>query len=115
MRWTWLAVVALVVGCGGAGPQFQWPRLVECAAGVPDAIGKVSTILIADKGDHGISEDAGRQLLDLGKQVGGDAVVCAVQRLVTDWLAPGAAQAPEQLAAAARGKAWLAQVGTEVR
>jgi hypothetical protein len=109
-----LLLVLALFGCGGATPAFQWPNMVECAGDVPEIIGRVSTVLIADGVHDGLSDDGKRNLVELGKDAGGEAVVCAVRRLVDDWLAPGSAMLPEQVDAAARGRGWLAEVGVQV-
>jgi hypothetical protein len=53
-----------------------------------------------------------RELEDLARTHGANTVACVVQRVVSDWNAPGAAQEPLRLAAAARGQDFLHQVGS---
>lgn len=103
--------VPLASGCGTlAGKKVDWPAVVsDCAPNVPDAIGKVSGILLND--GSGWKD----QLKDVAISEGPKTVACLVQRLVNDWSSPGAAQDPGVTAAADRGRAFLAEVGTTVR
>jgi hypothetical protein len=113
MRNLLLALALLLTACGPHGP-INWPGLFQCAPGISDLVGVVSRILIADgpADQTDMSTRGKRELEDLARTHGPSTVACVVERVVRDWNAPGAAQEPLRLAAAARGQAFLDQVGT---
>lgn len=107
-------VLILFASCGPRGP-INWPGMVECAPGISDLVGVVSRILLGDgpADQTAIGTRAKHELEDLARAHGADTVACVVERVVTDWNAPGAAQEPLRLAAAARGQDFLHQVGSD--
>jgi len=112
----WCAVLllaALTSACVPHGP-INWPGLVNCAPGVSDLVGVVSRILLAagPADQTSIGDRAKQQLEDLAREHGANVVSCVVQRVISDWNAPGAAQEPLRMAAAARGKDFLRVVGS---
>lgn len=113
MRHLLVAISLVLLSCGPHGP-INWPGLVECAPGISDLVGVVSRILLgagpADQTELGTRGK--RELEDLARTHGASTVACVIERVVSDWTAPGAAQEPLRLAAAARGRAFLSDVGT---
>jgi hypothetical protein len=109
-----LVLVAVsAVSCTIPGHGIAWPKLVQCAPDVSDAVGTVGRILLADGDDSSIGQRGKRELADLAARVGPKTVACLIERLVSDWTAPGASQDPLLIHSAERGRAFLAEVGTQ--
>jgi hypothetical protein len=95
-------------------PPINWPKLIHCTPGVSDLINVVTLILVADdQDDSRLTACGARELAELALRRGPEAVVCIVERLVEDWTAPTGPPEPKRLAAAARGRHFLKDVGTE--
>jgi hypothetical protein len=114
-----LACSALYIdaGCGAAaanGPGLDWPDVVECGPTVGNLVGTVSRVLHEGARDQKtIGEAARAELEQLGLKHGTKTVACLVERLVHDWTSPGASAHPDRMAAAARGRDFLDDVGTK--
>lgn len=109
----WLALSSFAASCSFAnGQPVNWPAYTDCAPEVSDLVGTVSRILLGDgDADHrDIGDRAKDELTDLARAHGADTVACLVQQVVSDWTAPGAAQEPLRLSAAARGQDFLRDV-----
>jgi hypothetical protein len=115
------------LACNGVQARVNWPDVVQCAGdGVSSALPAVSTILATDGGPEQttLTPSAKEQLRQLALKFNVSTVACGIQRLVSDWTRPPAASAPDGtaplaqdpqiLAAAARGQAFLEEVGTTV-
>jgi hypothetical protein len=94
-------------GTGGSDGGGLWPTIAHCAPNPGDLVGEVTQALLSG-GDYQ------KALEDLAVRYGGDAVVCMVNRLVSDWSAPSAARNAIRTDALARGRAFLASVPTQV-
>lgn len=103
-----LAPLLLMQSACGAlqGSPIQWPDLVRCGPGVSDLVGTVTRVL--DGADYR------EQLADLALTHGTEAVVCLVDRLVTDWGRPGASMHEKRALQLERGRAFLREAGTQV-
>lgn len=97
-------------GSGGSSSDAGslWPDVAKCAPNPGDLIGEVTQILLSG-GDYetALEQEAIKD--------GGAAVVCAVNTLVRDWTAPGAARNALRTDALTRGQAFLAHVPTKVQ
>lgn len=104
--------VMLAAACVPHG-KVNWPGLIDCAPETSDLVGLVSRILIADgPADQASISERGKQAMeDAARKYGPNTVACVVRRVVSDWQAPGAAQEPVRMAAAARGDNFLESVG----
>lgn len=101
--------------CTIHGHPVDWPKLVKCGAiATEDVVGVVSRILLQDGLQPSITDSAKQELEQLAGKEGPSVIACVVDELIREWTAPGAAQHPTRVAAAARGKDFLAKVGTQV-
>jgi hypothetical protein len=87
--------------------QFNWPKVVSCSPEPTEIIGDVGQVLITG-GDYLAALEA------LAKKYGANLVTCAVDELVTEWSAPGAARNEIRDAGAQRGRQFLASQGITV-
>lgn len=86
-----LAIGASAFACSpGRSGKVNWPAVVDCAPEPESIIGAVSEVLL----DGGSWKQA---LEDLARVHGTTTVTCAVERLRSDWAAPGAAASPERV------------------
>lgn len=112
-----LSVSACKPTSNGGNAPFGWDDVVECTEGViPSVIDSVTRILIDGvSGQKTLSQAAEDELTDLAKEHGSAAVVCAIDKLASDWTAPGATQERERMGAVQRGRAFLDDKGIEVK
>ncbi len=87
------------------GP-INWPNALKCGPGVDDAIGSVSEVLLGNS-------DVAKELESLAYTHGTDTVVCLVERLRSDWSAPGASATPARANGVQRADAFLTEIGTK--
>jgi hypothetical protein len=109
-----LASFFLLLGCCTPRGPVAWPKYVACAGeAVPDIVGIVGRILLSGQPDeYTLSEDGFHDLEGVAREHGAGVVACLVDRLIHDWTDPGKSQEPELVAAAQRGRSFLARVGT---
>lgn len=140
-----MLVLAPCIGCSSTNrPQVQWPAVASCLQVTPDEVfATVQAVLLSDGTEQStLSDRAVTQLEDLAVTHGPSAIACLVDRAVAALSAPTSAPAtapgqaltsrrtarslvpgeqpvetlPElHTAAAARGRNFLAHVGTQVR
>jgi hypothetical protein len=101
-----LIVLALTNTACRSLPPVVWPELAKCAPPVESIIGSVSEILLGKTSPK-------QELENLARVHGTDTVVCAVERLRSDWRTPGASASPERADALGRADAWLLEVHTK--
>jgi len=107
-----LITCAVVLGvgaptaCDRTQTPVNWPELVECGPGVSDLIGIVTEVLLGDG-------DVRTELDNLARTNGTETVVCVVERLRSDWSAPGASATPQRAKGVDRADAFLTDVGTK--
>jgi len=102
-----LLLAATFSACHTGMTKVNWPELARCGPGIEDIIGSVSEVLL-NKGA------VRTELENLARVHGTTTVVCAVERLRSDWMAPGAAASPERVEGVQRATAFLDEVGTRV-
>jgi len=93
------------IGCHPAG-TLNWPKAVECLPPVESVIGSVAETLLGG----GSPKQA---LEDLARVHGTQTIVCAVERLRSDWTAPGAAASPERLDGVKKAEEFLRDVDSK--
>jgi len=99
---------------GGSG--ITWPKVAHCVPTASDLMGTVQRVLLGD-GDNTqttISDRAKSELTDLAVNHGSQAIACLIDQVIQDWTRPGAAASDERVAATARGRSFLNQVGTQI-
>lgn len=120
MRKLLLLIAALAVtvvacdSCTKNGAPVVWPAVVSCVDDPLEIVGDVASVLINDAGNKELSADGRQKLEDLATKKGTPAVLCLVDRLVREWVAPAAAPDPHRIAGAARGEAFLRAVKTKI-
>lgn len=110
-----LCVFAVALNGCGKLPPIQWPKVAECADDIGgDLIGVVTRILLQDGAQAVLSERSKDEIAQVARDhgYGTTAVACMIDQLAHDWTSPGAAQEPTRVAAAARARAFLREVGT---
>jgi hypothetical protein len=111
-----IVFVITTFSCVPHGP-IDWPRVVQCGPDISDIIGAVTRILLSDNHESDAATLSGRakdELSGLARTHGPDTVLCVIERLVNDWTAPGAASDPTRALGAARGQAFLDEVGVDI-
>lgn len=94
------------------GGGVDWPKVAKCGPSVDDVVGAVERVLLSD-GTGGMSDRAKSELEQLAQKHGANTIACLVDLLIQQWTSPGAAQLPERIAAAGRGRGFLSAEGVE--
>lgn len=90
----------------------DWPKVAKCGPNVDDVVGAVERVLLSD-GTGSLSDRAKHELEQLAQQHGANTVACLVDLIVQQWTSPGAAQLPDRIAGASRGRGFLSAAGVE--
>lgn len=88
--------------------NIDWPQVAKCGKpAATDLIGIVGEVLLDGK-------DYKSRLTDLARRHGYETVVCVVDQLRSKWTGSAAASHPMRITAAARARAFLDDVGSQV-
>ena len=107
IRITLLASLFLVPLASCKLGKINWPQAVKCGPGISDLVGIVSEVLLGNG-------NVKKELENLARTHGTDTIVCLVERLRSDWSAPGSAASPARVHGVSRANEFLADIGTKV-
>ncbi len=108
------AAFVFLTGCGTLADAVNWPAVVQCGSrAADDLFPTVSRVLLDDSGPE-MSQRAQSSLEDMAREHGPSVVACLVDRIVSGWAHPMAAQTPERIDNIKRARGWQRMTGTVV-